>query len=247
MEKIKVGAVSYLNTKPYIWGLTHSPIIDKIDLQIDYPARIAQGLIDGNYMIGLVPVAILPSLPSYHFITDYGIACDGEVASVALFSQVPLKEIETIQLDYHSRTSVALLKILLKNHWKISPRIVPMVPGESFEIHGKTAALLIGDKALIQLSATQFVYDLGTAWKELTGLPFVFAAWVSLQSLPDEFTADFQNACAYGISQIDNWKEEIDFSSYSLSRYYKHNIHFLLDEDKKKGMRLFLQLLQKQS
>ena len=240
MEKIKVGAVSYLNTKPYIWGLKHSPIIEKIDLQIDYPARIAQGLIDGTYDIGLVPVAILPLLPTYHFISDYGIACDGPVASVALFSEVPLPDIETIQLDYHSRTSVALLKILLQDHWKISPRIIPMVPGEQFQIRDKTAALLIGDKALLQLSATNYVYDLGTAWKEMTGLPFVFAAWVSKEKQTPSFTEEFNHACHFGISQIEVWKDEVDFTAYNLTEYSHHNIHFLLDEEKKRGLSLFL-------
>jgi chorismate dehydratase len=244
LEKIKVGAVSYLNTKPYIWGLTHSSIIEMIDLKIDYPARIAQGLIDGSLDIGLVPVAILPSLPSFHFVCDYGIACDGEVASVALFSQVPLHEIETIHLDFHSRTSVALLKILLDSHWKIKPQLLETQPDKPISIQDKSAALLIGDKALVERSSTKYIYDLGTAWKEFTGLPFVFAAWVSKRKLSDDFIDLFEKACREGVLNIDKSIDELDFSSYRLSDYYKKNIHFLLDENKKKGLNLFMQYLK---
>src|SRR5436190_18837386 len=97
---------------------------DEIDLLIDYPANIASLLIKDQIDIGLVPIAVIPSLKEHHIISDYGIGCDGEVASVCLFSEVPLPEIETILLDYQSRTSSALLKILLEEHWKISPKTV---------------------------------------------------------------------------------------------------------------------------
>lgn len=109
-HKIRVGAVSYLNTKPLIYGFEQGKMRDEIDLLIDYPANIASQLINDKIDVGLVPVAILPLLKEHHVVSDYGIACDGEVASVCLFSDVPLHEIRTVLLDYQSRTSVALLK-----------------------------------------------------------------------------------------------------------------------------------------
>jgi len=221
--------------------------MEQIDLRIDYPSRIAQGLIEGNLDMGLVPVAVLPLLPSWHFVCDYGIACDGEVASVALFSDVPIDEVETICLDYQSRTSVALLKILLQKHWKVAPRLVENFPGEEIKIHEYTAALLIGDKALLELSRAKYVYDLGTAWKEMTGLPFVFAAWVSRYQMDDDLRKSFSEACQYGIEHIDRLKEDLNFTAYSLSDYYTRNIHFYLDDEKKEGMKLFLKMLSSAS
>ncbi len=120
-RKIRVGAVSYLNTKPLLYGIQHSPIIDKIELKIDYPSRIAAMLLNDEIDIGLVPVAIIPKLREFHINTDYCIGSDGEVASVCLFSEVPIEKIETVLLDYQSRTSVQLAKILMKEYWKINP------------------------------------------------------------------------------------------------------------------------------
>ena len=148
---------------------------DEIELIIDYPANIASHLLHNRIDIGLVPVAIIPSLKEHHIISDYCIGCDGEVASVCLFSDVPLLEIETILLDYQSRTSVALLKILLQEHWKISPKLIAGTTHYEQDISGTTAGLVIGDRAFTQRLQSGYMYDLGSAWKEMTGLPFVFA------------------------------------------------------------------------
>jgi chorismate dehydratase len=244
LKKIKVGAVSYLNTKPYLWGLTHSAIAQEIELTIDYPARIAQGLTDGSLDIGLIPVAVLPELPSYHFVCDYGIACDGEVASVALFSEVPLGEIQTIQLDYQSRTSVALLRILLKKHWKIQPELQNTHPGEEPKIEGSRAALLIGDRALIQRSKSRYVYDLGLAWKEMTGLPFVFAAWVSREKLEDRFGHEFSAALELGVEKKNDLLDSYKNHFYDLRKYFSENIVFRIGVAEKKGLSSFLDLLK---
>ena len=244
LDKIRVGAVSYLNTKPYIWGLQHSRIMDQIDLLIDYPSRIAAGLIKGDLDVGLVPVAVIPHLQNYTFVGDYGIACDGEVASVALFSEVPLGEIKTILLDYQSRTSVALLKILLRKHWKTEPDLIDVKEEFQDRIQGSTAGLVIGDRALEIRSKYPYVYDLGLAWKQMTGLPFVFAAWVSVKPLDAAFVKEFSEACALGVGHKHEISHELVPVSYDLDKYFTENILYHFDESKKMGLNHFLDLVK---
>ncbi|MEP7319377.1 MAG: MqnA/MqnD/SBP family protein, partial [Panacibacter sp.] len=120
MKKIKVGAVSYLNTKPLLYGIKRWPeLMEQIELVEDYPSNIAAMLVEGTIDMGLVPVAVIPRLKEWHIITDYCIGADGDVASVCLFSEVPMEKIEKVLLDYQSKTSVNLAKILLKAYWKI--------------------------------------------------------------------------------------------------------------------------------
>ena len=107
MDKIRVGIVNYLNTKPLIYGLEKPPISNQIELVGDYPARVAEMLLKGEIDVGLIPVAVIPRLPSYHIVGNYCIGTEGEIASVALFSEVPMQEIEQVYLDYQSKTSVA--------------------------------------------------------------------------------------------------------------------------------------------
>lgn len=243
LKKIKVGAVSYLNTKPFLYGFEKSGLIHDMDLSVDYPAAVARKLQAREIDMALLPVAVLPTLPSYHFVGNYGIACDGEVASVALFSNVPLEQIDTILLDYQSRTSAALLRILCAKHWNISPQFVDTQTDFAERIQGNTAGLIIGDRALAQLSNFPFVYDLGSVWKAFTGLPFVFAAWVSLEQLPSEFVARFNLACAAGIERIDELAFGHHDAYYNLAHYYRNNIHFYLDDEKKEGLDRFLTMM----
>ena len=239
-QKIKAAAVSYLNTKPLIYGFEQGMMMDEMELIIDYPAKIATLLQQDKIDIGLVPVAIIPTLKEYHIISDYCIGCDGEVASVCLFSDVPLDEIQTILLDYQSYTSVALLKILLKEHWKISPKLITGLENYESKITGTTAGLVIGDRALIQRTKSRYIYDLGLGWKEMTGFPFVFAAWVSNKKIPDSFIKSFNKATSLGFKHIDEIISSIDLPSYDMQLYYTANIDYPLDRKKKKAIALFL-------
>jgi chorismate dehydratase len=242
-QKIKVGAVSYLNTKPLIYGFEQGMMDNEIELVFDYPANIAQQLLNNEIDIGLVPVAVLPAMQEYHIVADYCIGCKGEVASVCLFSNVPLHEIDTILLDYQSKTSVALLKILLKEHWKISPVLVAAEKGFEKNIGGTTAGLVIGDRAFAQRLASTYHYDLGLAWQQMTGLPFVFAAWVSNKQMTAAFSEAFNNATALGVHQLDTIAALNPYTDFNLLEYYKKNISYTFDEDKKKALQKFLQLL----
>lgn len=246
-QKIKVGAVSYLNTKPLIYGIEQGMMKEMVDLVIEYPSKIAAQLLNNEIDIGLVPIAILPELKEYHIISEYGVACDGEVASVCLFSDVPVGEIKRVLLDYQSRTSVELLKILLKEYWKISPDFIDTKEGFESEYNQTTAALIIGDRALrLQASgANPYIYDLGLAWKQLTGLPFVFAMWVSNKKLPDDFIQAFNAANKAGLDNITEVIRLNNVMGLDLYSYYSRFIKFRLNEKMIEAKSLFLNRLNK--
>lgn len=246
LKKIKIGAVSYLNTKPLLYGIKQSSIIHEIELIEDYPANLATMLMNNEIDVGLVPVAIIPHLIQPHIISDYCIGANGNVASVCLFSETDLDNIETILLDYQSRTSVALCKVLVKHYWEKS-NIVFKDGGKDFrnEIKGTTAGVIIGDRALEQRQNTALhIYDLAEEWLHFTQLPFVFAAWVTNKKLDDTFIENFNKANALGIENIDKVVAEENYSSYNLHQYYTQNISYILDEEKRKGLQLFLEYLK---
>jgi len=240
-----VAAVSYLNTKPLLYGIKRHPVIDEIELIEDYPSRIAQMLIDDEVDVGLIPVAATMKLKEWNIVTDYCIGADGEVASVCIFSQVPMEQITQVYLDYQSRTSVNLARVLLKEFWKKEVRFID-AKGEDFRQHieGSTAGVVIGDRALEQRKHSQYIYDLGTAWKEHTGLPFVFAAWIANKKLPESFIASFNQANALGLEHIEEVIGENPYENYDLQTYYRKNISYELSDEKREGLNLFLSKLK---
>ena len=243
-KKIKVGIVSYLDSRPLIHGLKLSPISSQIELIEDNPARLSAMIKSKEIDLGLIPVATIPELEEYYLVGDYCIGADGEAVTVCLFSEVPLKEIRKVYLDYQSRTSVELLKWVMKEHWKIDPELISSTDEDyRNEIHGTTAGLVIGDRAFEQRQRSAYCYDLGLEWKNITGLPFVFAVWVSNSPLPEEFIADFNNANAMGLEQIDAIVNSEVFDLYDLRKYYSLHISYKLDEEKRKGMNKFLEII----
>ena len=244
-KKWRIGAVSYLNTRPLLLGMEQSPFRDSIDLVKSYPAQIAQDLLDGNIDIGLIPVAIMPLLSNPQIVSKYVIGTEGEVASVALFSQVPIDQIEKVYLDYQSRTSVALAKILFKQYWKKEVEFLIATEGYINEITGTTAGVIIGDRALACLNHFEHIYDLGLAWKAHTGLPFVFAAWVANKSIPAAFMEAFDAANGYGLKHLDEVIALIPSTEqvYDLHKYYSENISYELTPEKRKGLEKFLEAL----
>jgi len=242
-RKLRVGAVSYLNTKPLVYGFEQGMMQNEIELNFEYPSKVAAQLLNDEIDIGLVPVALIPSLKTPHIISDYCIGTDGEVASVCLFSEVPIHQITSIYLDYQSRTSVVLLKILLKKYWKISPQLIASKSGYESEIKGNIAGLVIGDRALIKRAHSTYVFDLGKAWKEMTGLPFVFAVWLANKDIPQQFKNDFNIATAAGLNRIEEVVSGINFPEYDLNKYYTININYDFDKQKKEALKLFLELL----
>ena len=240
-KKIRIGAVSYLNTRPLLYGLSGHPVKARMDLREDYPARIATMLLNDEIDVGLVPVAILPALTEYHLISDFCIGCNGRVASVALFADEPIDQLEEIILDYQSRTSVMLLRVLLRDHWK-KDLLLRNAGSEDFrsEIRGRTGGLVIGDRAFEQARRSAMMYDLGEAWKEHTGLPFVFATWVSNKQIDPEFIHQFNEANAIGVHQLEKVAAAYPKAGFDLLAYYRDNLSYDFDALKRTAMQRFL-------
>ena len=219
--------------------------MDEIELVEDYPSRLAAMLLNNQIDVGLIPVAATLNLDEWHIVGDYCIGAEGAVATVCLFSELPMEEIKTVILDYQSGTSVALAKILLKEYWKKEVEFIES-SSEDFrhEIKGKVAGLVIGDRAFGQRLISPYIYDLATAWKEHTGLPFVFAAWISRRQLPVEFIEAFNEANAMGIQNIEKVISENSYDLFDMEDYYTRCISYTIDENKLKGLELFLQKIK---
>lgn len=219
--------------------------MDEIELIEDYPSKIAQMLIDDELDIGLIPVAATLRLNEWHIDSDYCIGSNGAVASVCIFSEVPIEEIKSVYLDYQSKTSVNLAKVLLKEYWKKEVGFIDAT-GEDFrdQISGTTAGVVIGDRALKQREKSKYIYDLGEAWNDYTGLPFVFAAWIANKKLPETFIVAFNEANGLGLEKIEEVIKENEFSHFDLRKYYTSCIKYRFDDEKRKGLELFLKKLK---
>ena len=138
-----------------------------------------------------------------HIISDFCIGADGAVDTVCLFSDVPIQEIESIFLDYQSKTSVELLKILLKEYWQVSPKLIEAKANYEQQIKGKKAGLIIGDRGFQYQNKFKYVYDLSAIWKLHTGLPFVFACWIANKEIDEDFIKEFNKALKFGVNNIE--------------------------------------------
>lgn len=175
MRPARLGAVSYLNTRPLVRGLDERP--DLFSLRFDVPAVCASLLHEGTVDVGLIP-AIEYLRGEYSIVPDIAIGSDGPVASVAVFTRVPVERIQTLALDPSSRTSAALTRILCARRWQIEPEFLA-AGSETALPEGVDARLVIGDAALDtdHASLGLIKIDLGTEWQAMTGLPFVYAVW----------------------------------------------------------------------
>ncbi|EJF54595.1 putative periplasmic solute-binding protein [Saprospira grandis DSM 2844] len=241
-NKIRLSIVSYLNSKPFLYGLFRHNLDQEVDLSLDIPADCAQKLLSNQADLGLVPVAILPQLAHYELISDYCIGASSPVKTVCIYSQCPIEEIETLYLDYQSRSSVALAQVLLKKHWKLSPKIAQASSGYIQKLGGKTAGVVIGDRCMGLEKDFAYTYDLAEVWMQYSGLPFVFAAWVANKTLAPSFVQKFNAALTEGLNQRQQLLALLPpQKQFSLEEYYYKNIDYQLDEAKRKGLEKFLQ------
>jgi len=243
---LRLGAVSYLNTKPLVYGLEAYP--DRFAVRFDVPARCATLLQEGQVDVGLIP-AIEYLAGEYWIVPDVAIASDGEIASVAVFTRVPIDQVKTLALDVSSRTSVALTRVLCARRWGIAPSWVAAAPDLSSMLERADAALLIGDPALEIDPARHGVtkIDLGSEWLALTGLPFVYAMWTGragaaspahcrgLQAARDRGAAHLA-AIARDYAQGNQPRED------RALRYLRDNLKYGLGEREAEGLRRFHEL-----
>ncbi len=251
MEKYKISIVSYTNTLPFKYGITESGLLDKIDLQLDIPSVCAQKVIEGKVDIGLIPVAVIPLLKEYHIISKFCLGSNDNVDTVKLYSAVPLEKIEKIYLDYQSRTSVTLVQVLAKFYWKVNPVFVPAqeVPiaiGIEKLIEGNTAAVVIGDRCFEMNGKFAHEYDLAGEWKRFTGLPFVFAAWVSNKKIEENFIKEFEKALEYGVNNIVQAVEKsIPLEKqFLIGSYLTQRISYDLNIEKMGSMKTFMEFME---
>jgi chorismate dehydratase len=249
MDPLKISAVSYLNTIPFVYGIRKSGYLNNFHLDLAVPSICAENLKNGNSDIALIPVGSIPELKEIHYAANYCIGAVSPVKTVLLLSHQPLNAIRNIHLDWDSKTSVQLTKLLADKFWKIHPEWTPLKSGEAERSIGIESLVAIGDKTFELVKHFEYIYDLAEEWIKFTSLPFVFAAWVSTKKLPASVLENFDKALEYG---INHKSETIDFFRDSIppgidaTKYLNENISFEFDEAKKKGLDLFLSLLREQ-
>lgn len=240
MNKIKISAVSYTNTKPFIYGIERDDVLQQIDLSLDIPSDCAAKVISGQVDIGLMPVAAIPLVPNANIVADYCIGSVGAVNSVFIFSNVPAQEIKTLKLDSHSRTSNNLAKVLLKFYFKVDVDFTTDLEADT------DAIVLIGDRTFGKKEQYAYVYDMGQEWMNFTGLPFVYAAWVANKEIPEAFVADFNRALKLGVdSRVELLKELPATPNFDLEDYLLHKLDFELTDKKREALDLFLSYIAK--
>jgi Predicted periplasmic solute-binding protein len=248
-EKIRISAVNFANTYPFMYGLTETGFDRKVILTTDHPADCAANLISGKVDIGLIPIAALPLLKESHIITDFCLGAYGKVRTVMLLSNCPFDKIMRINLDFRSRSSVNLAKILAKNYWKKEFLWFNAAEGFDFiNIPDDEANVLIGDMCFEYESRFKNSIDLSEEWFKFTGLPFAFACWTSNKKLDGEFLKEFNDALATGVKNIPAVVEKYGntgtIKGNDLLIYLTKNMNFDLNDDKRKAIKLYLQYLK---
>jgi chorismate dehydratase len=262
-KKLRVAAISFLNTAPLMWDFTHSPrkeeLAQRYNVEFALPNLCASRLTRGTTDIGLVPVAALATNPRLAVIPGPAIASLGDVRSILLVTRrgLALKDIRSVALDTTSRTSVALVKAIFSHFLGVMPQCTRHKPDLRAMLHTSDAAMLIGDPALHVSEAKDCddltCYDLSRFWKHATGLPFVFAVWAVRSAALKRpsvdaaaIVADFCASRDAGLANIDllvkEWAERTDFSAATIRQYWTENIHYSLDEECRKGLQLFFKL-----
>ena len=240
MRVVRVGAVSYLNTRPLVYGLKEQP---GVSLSFDLPSVLAEKLRAGDIDVGLVPIVEYLRGVGESIIPGIGIASDGDVRTVKLFSRVHPAQLGSVGVDPASRTSVALLRILLGERFGVTPDFHSLTADLRRMLQAHEGALLIGDAAFTD-SGAPYVWDLGHGWKELTGLPFVYAAWVARAGVDVERVGGWlHDALAAGMQHIEDIIHEAPpipgAVAASMREYLTRTLHFSLGARELRGIATF--------
>jgi chorismate dehydratase len=247
-SKLYVGAVSYLNTVPLIWGMLHGPQREQVDVSFAIPSACARDVEKGKVQIGLVPVAEI-ARQGLEIVPGVGISCLGRVRSILLLSRVPWKKVRVLAADLGSRTSVELARVIMRERYGVEPQIVLHEPVLDEMLSIADAALIIGDAAL-RIAPQQLPFeclDLGAEWLELTGLPMVFAAWAGKPGIPVQSIRTITNGSyEFGKTKIEQLIEgesaKRQVSKELAERYLSEYIRFELGPDEYRGLDAFLEL-----
>jgi chorismate dehydratase len=242
-EPVRVGAVSYLNTRPLVYQLEQ--FAPHADVVYDLPSRLSAQLAAGQLDVALIPSIEYILRPGYAIVSDACIGCRGPVLSVKLFCRVALQRIRTLALDEGSRTSVALVQILLRERFGIRPRLEALPIGAGLPDTRADAVLLIGDRA-IQADQEPFadVWDLGDEWCRWADLPFVFALWAAradtdLRGVDQALGAARDAGVRHlvEIAQAEAPHVGLDFDS--CLTYLRDNLYFYFGPSEQRGLALF--------
>lgn len=247
--KPRLGAVPYLNTRPLVAALDGEAA--PFALSYSVPARCARQLAAGSIDVGVIPAIEYARSPHpYWIVPDIAIGSHGPVLTVRLFYRRPLPQIERVALDTSSRTSVALLSILLREKFALTPQLIEAPPDLAAMLECADAALLIGDQVFPHLDGAVESLDLGREWTAMTDLPFVFAFWAGRQQgLTPGQVRQLQAAKAQGLCQVPAIAAAYSCAYGGQPAFYEHylthHIRFDLDEAAQAGLRLFYQLAQR--
>lgn len=249
---MNISVVSYLNSAPLVYGIQHSPELADCSVSLDVPAIGAAKLASGEADIALVPVGAFTEPGEVEWVGNYCIGVDGPVRTVCLFSEVPLTGIRKVYLDPHSRTSVELIRILARDHWKLNWDFIPGLVGfEKNAIQGESAGVCIGDKVFTIEGRYPYRYDLAEEWIRFSGLPFVFAAWAVKRPVDPGFIGQLDAAQAAGIKTIPDvardWSLKINLPEPDIREYLTRNISYPFTNQKKEGMERFFSLIRSRS
>lgn len=248
-SKVRISAVKYANTYPFIYGITETGFDRKVIITTDHPADCARKLIADEADIGLIPVAALPRIRNYRIITDYCLGAYGKVRTVLLLSNCSFDLIRAVNLDYRSISSVNLARILAKHFWH--KEFEWKNTAESFDfcnIPDDEAVVLIGDQCFRYEKCFRFRIDLAEEWHRYTGLPFAFACWTANKEIEKNLLNEFNEALGMGVRNIravvEKYGQTGIIRGEELRKYLTENINFDLNDDKRKAINLFLDLMK---
>ncbi len=243
----KVSVVQYLNTVPLIWGMLRGGQQGKYELSFTTPAGCADAVRQRSVDVGIIPSIEYQRMDHAQILAGISIASKNEVKSVLLLSKVPIGKVQRVAVDNSSRSSAALLRILMRKFYKRVVDVEPSAPHPEEMLKRADAALVIGDTALTYDGEVPEMYDLGAEWKKFTGLPFVFALWVGHEDGKlSKFRKDFEDSRDYGLAHVDQiaveYAPKLGMKGPGVKLYLTENINYSLDEENRRGLRLFYKL-----
>ncbi|HET6175857.1 MAG TPA: menaquinone biosynthesis protein [Candidatus Sulfotelmatobacter sp.] len=251
MRRLRISAISYLNTAPLMWDFEHGDSGRDFDISYTLPSGCARALEEGTADIGIIPAAAYAQIPGLQVLPDVAIASRRAVRSILLVSKVPIEEVRTVALDTSSMTSVGLTRILFEKWLGGGRSFTPMAPDIDAMLAEHDAGLVIGDPALKIDRSRYRTLDLAEEWIRHTGKPFVFAFWaVRSDALGEtapsiDLAAVFRNSRDHGLepsslNQIAHeWAPRLDISEVEVRSYLTENIHYQLDAGCVEGLQMF--------